>query len=560
MAEPLPTPLPHPENAPAPSSTSTRPESEVNLGRVENEPGADRPRTRGGLTSNPGRMRGEPGASQNPLRRWAFTALGLTGLFLALNVWFGPLNQDEGWGLYAARRVMAGEVPHRDFFYTQGLLYPMVYAAFGWAWSGLGVLGGRLLTALFGLAALFLADGCVTSGCRRLDERWSARVTLWCLLGLNLWFSYFTVIPKGYALCTLGIAGALRLMTGLRRDGSGLDPLCAVAAGALLALLADVRLSMGALLPAVTAWLWWRREQMGRWAWLWFGGGAAAGLVAAFGPELIGWPAELFAAIRFHGAREPMGLLGRAGCVARWLRYNPLLAFWAILLGWLQVTARPALKRATSERECLAELWLWCAAALALVHLCAPVPYDDYQVPATLPLTMAVAFAFTRLPFDSLRLALAKVMLPAALAMSCLGSPLIQDWVALPQDRFWIRLKAESDLSALRRVGRQVRAWAAERGERVLWTQETYLAVEAGLEVPRGLEMGPFSPPFAPPGGDAPKLAAWAGYTYALHFPDLAPAPDRAERLAHLRQVYPNTLLEWPDFGQGHTPLTIAER
>ena len=157
MAEPLPTPLPHPENAPAPSSTPTRGECdpnpgrvenepgpsprstrggcEVNPGRVENEPGADRPRTRGGSTSNPGRMRGEPGASQNPLRRWALAALGLTVVMLVLNVWFGPLNQDEGWGLYAARRVMAGEVPHRDFFYTQGLLYPIVYAAFGWAWS-----------------------------------------------------------------------------------------------------------------------------------------------------------------------------------------------------------------------------------------------------------------------------------------------------------------------------------------------------------------------------------------------------------------------------------------
>lgn len=508
----------------------------------------------------PPRQAPAPAPEGHPLRPWALAALGLTLGLLALNVWFGPLNQDEGWGLYAARRVMVGALPHRDFFFTQGLLFPILYAAFGWAWSALGLLGGRILTALFGLAALFLADGCVTSGCRRVDERWAARVTLWSLLGLNVWYGYFTVIPKTYALCTLGIAGALRLLTGLRRDGSGLDPLCALAAGALLALLADIRLSMGVLLPVVTAWLWWHRAQMGRRAWCWFGAGAVAGLGVVFGPELIGWPAELLAAIRFHSARAPMGLLGRAGCVARWLRFNPLLAFWMILLGWLQVTARPALKRASAERACLANLWLWCAVALGLVHLCAPVPYEDYQVPATLPLAMVVAFAFTRLPFDSLRLALAKVMVPAALALTCLGSPLIQDWVALPQDRFWIRLKPESDLAALRRVGQQLRTWAAARGERVLWTQETYLAVEAGLEVPRGLEMGPFSPPGAVPSAEGPKLAAWAGYTYALRFPDLAPAPDRDERLAHLRQVYPNTLLQWPDFGQGHTVLTIAER
>ena len=52
------------------------------------------------------------------------TALLLTGL----NLWFGDLNQDEGWYLYAARLVSEGKVPYRDFAYPQAPLMPYIYA------------------------------------------------------------------------------------------------------------------------------------------------------------------------------------------------------------------------------------------------------------------------------------------------------------------------------------------------------------------------------------------------------------------------------------------------
>ena len=127
------------------------------------------------------------------------------------------------------------------------------------------------------------------------------------------------------------------------------------------------------------------------------------------------------------------------------------------------------------------------------------------------------------------------------------------------QDRFWPRLKSEPDLFRLRRAAADARAAADRLGTNVIWTQDTYLAVEAGLDVPRGLEMGPFSKPQPLEPAVAP-LAAWSGYTYALHFSDLTPAPDRTERLAALRASYGRTLAEFPDFGQGHTTLILAER
>ena len=479
-----------------------------------------------------------PAAEPMPLRRWCLAALALTVAGFVANALLGPLNQDEGWYLYAARRVMAGEMPHRDFFFTQGLVMPAVYAAFGWLWSPFGVLGGRLFTAALGLAALFVADGAVVSCHKRADERWLARLVFWSLLGLSLWFTYFTCIPKAYALCALGLAVALRLLSGLR-EGGGADPLCVGPGGGL-----------GAHAPPPAPGPRPRR-------------GAARGggpmLLLLFVPELLLWPEGFREAQAFHAARTPMGPIGVAGCVARVLRLNPLLTLLCLLLGWLSVARRPALKRPPADRAPLPQLWLLCAAALAAVHLLAPVPYDDYLVPAVLPLAMAAALGFTLLPFDSFRLALAKTLTLAALALTCLGSPVAEQWFAMGQDRFWPRVKAEPDLFRLRRAAAVARAAADRLGTDTIWTQETYLAVEAGLKVPRGLEMGPFSKDAHRADRSTP-LAAWAGYTFALRFPDLSPAPDRAARLAALRAAYPGTVAIFRDFGQHHTTLTLAER
>lgn len=491
------------------------------------------------------------------LRKWSLAIVVLTLLLFAAQTLLGTLNQDEGWYLYAAREVMRGHIPHRDFFFTQGLGFPIIYAAFGWLWSGFGLLGGRLFTAALSIAALFVADRTVVSCCRKPEDRWMARIVLWSLLGLNLWYTYFTAIPKAYALCALGLAIAFRLLSGLIPE-KGIDPWCALGAGLLVAFLTDVRLSMGILLPTVTLWLLFRRAWAGRLTWLWFALGGAAGLLVAFGPELLLWPQSLIEAQSFHAARASMGFLGIPGCLARLLRFNPVLTLLGLLLGWLWFTRKPALKAPSEDRAALLQLWLVCAAALLVVHLIAPVPYDDYLVPMLLPLAMAVAFAFTGLPFDSLRLALAKVIPLAALALSVFASPIAQDWFVLRQDRFWVQTRLTPDLLHLKRAAADLRIAAQRLNTDTVWTQDTYLAVEAGLRVPKGLEMGPFSPPTDLADVSTP-LAAWSGYTYALRFPDLSPDPEAETHLNALRARYSKTLSTWPDFGQQHTLLTIAE-
>jgi hypothetical protein len=153
---------------------------------------------------------------------------------------------------------------------------------------------------------------------------------------------------------------------------------------------------------------------------------------------------------------------------------------------------------------------------------------------------------------------LTKVLFLAALALTVCASPIAQDWVIVGQDRFWVVKKDEPDLLLLRRVARFVRAEADRLGEETLWTQDTYLAVEADLRVPKGLEMGPFSKPQDPI--YTTKLAAWSGYTYALTFPSLEPNVAQAAEIDCLKTVYGKTLLSVPVFGQQGTPLVVAER
>ena len=91
--------------------------------------------------------------AKRPWFRLFLLAFAAAAALAAVNVWFGPLNQDEGWYLLAAQNVSRGMTPYRDFLYTQGPVLPYAYGWIAGAWSDAGVLGGRLVTAVFGLLA-----------------------------------------------------------------------------------------------------------------------------------------------------------------------------------------------------------------------------------------------------------------------------------------------------------------------------------------------------------------------------------------------------------------------
>jgi len=502
---------------------------------------------------------------------WLSAALALAALLAlvlgAANVLLGPLNQDEGWYLLAARNFAAGMRPYRDFFFTQSPLMPAVYGTLSPLWSPFGVLGGRVLTALLGLLASLLASLAAAQAVGR-GRRLAAGLTTFLLLQCNVSHSYFTAIPKTYALAALFVSGgALALGAALRGRAPAWS---GFAAGLLLALAAATRLSLGATLPIVGLGLLMlhRRHPL---LWLSFGIGGATGLAAALAPfALADWEAFAFANF-FHGGRAGGGLALAAGSVSRLARnYMPLALLAVGIFG-----ARGG-ARASGGVPVFCAVLLAAFAATFLVHVTAPFPYDDYQTPI-MPLAAVAASVLFWEGFRDLRQGPVLAAFAFAAALFAFTSPMNESWLVLRKDRFWVEKKAKPDILALRETAREVAALLPPGAS--LLTQDAYLAVEAGCPVPPGFEMGPFGyfaelsddearrfhvlnrnlAQEAISGGEFP-VAALSGYAFAMSAPELV--KNDAERAAIDAALAEHYSLDRtvPDFGQEHTPLQVWRR
>ena len=95
------------------------------------------------------------------LNGWRLLTAVLVLVVAGLALWWGSVNQDEGWYLYAAQMVRDGRLPYHDFFFTQGPALPIVYSALAPIWgpeSPLhGLLGGRVVTLGLGMLATLAA-------------------------------------------------------------------------------------------------------------------------------------------------------------------------------------------------------------------------------------------------------------------------------------------------------------------------------------------------------------------------------------------------------------------
>jgi hypothetical protein len=218
---------------------------------------------------------------------------------------------------------------------------------------------------------------------------------------------------------------------------------------------------------------------------------------------------------------------------------------------------------------------------LTAAHFLVPFPYADYNTPA-MPLA-AIALAVplgglvARSNLRPWRVGL--VALAASLAFVA-ASPWPMKWVDGEQHLFWFHSSLDSSLARLRRAGRVVREQNPE-GKPIL-TQDAYLAVEAGVPVVPGFEMGPFSifPDLSDDEARAHRVhnvatveaaireadydvAALSGYTFLLGCPSTEPLPfsDR-ERL---REAVWATFRTPPvhsehRFGQQNTELLVYSR
>lgn len=166
-------------------------------------------------------------------------------------VWWGGLNQDEGWYLYAANLVAEGEIPYRDFFFTQGPIMPIVYSMVAGVWRSWGILGARIFTMLIGVLGIIFAVA-LSKRMAPDDRKHEAALMVLLLLGVNLYHLYYLTIPKTYALVSLFVMVAFYL---LEVSAAG-----TLAAGLALAFAVGTRISAGALLIMVGLWLLFTRR------------------------------------------------------------------------------------------------------------------------------------------------------------------------------------------------------------------------------------------------------------------------------------------------------------
>ena len=280
-----------------------------------------------------------------PWLRLLLLAWAAAAALAAVNVWFGPLNQDEGWYLLAARNLSRGMMPYRDFLYTQGPVLPWVYGVFADVWSPGGVLGGRIFTAVLGFAAAFNFSvvACLLARLRGRAAAAPAGFLAFVLIALSPDWSYFTAIPKTYALGAFLLSCGFVLLTPalwLDRPRVFLGREHPAAAGACFAFAAATRATL--CLAAVPVWIALivlaRRDRARRLDWLWFALGCAVALALEYAPFLALCPDNFLFSQTYHAARAsaPFGqwLVLRAGFVCFLAQgYPALIAAAAILAG-----------------------------------------------------------------------------------------------------------------------------------------------------------------------------------------------------------------------------------
>lgn len=370
---------------------------------------------------------------------------------------------------------------------------------------------------------------------------------------------------------TAGLQAAARVRSAVFLAAGGLS--LAFATGTRISLLLILPVVFGALLLCFRAF---------RWSFLWFGLGAAVGLFLTYGLFALD-PASLqtlLAAQRYHAARGGFDPFFAVGSVSRWARGYAALGVVLFAAAAFGRRASDA-DSSAAPLDVVSRTVLWMLglgfAAVFVLQISAPFPYDDYQVPLMGMLTVLIVVWFARTGSVAASLSRAWFVFLATGLVS-FTSPLLQEWATYPQDRFWSRTKEMTELAKLRATAHRLNA--LDPGGTTLLTQDLYLAVEAGRTVPVGLEMGPFSyfPDVSTAKAtavhvlnrerletlfrDAPcTAAAVSGYGFAIAAPSCRETPRAEQAACRARLAETYDCVETVEcFGQNATPLSIYVR
>lgn len=554
------------------------------------------------------RERGGSGSSGRRLAQclWILV-LTLTVVLAVANLRRGSLNQDEGWYLYAGRMVSQGLFPYRDFAFTQGPVMAFVYSLATPMVDAMGLAGGRLFSMLLGLVCAVCAAllaGQLARDCGEGGRR-SAAMLAFILIGLNAYQSYFFSVVKTYSLAaTFLISGFLVLSCARGR----LARVAALVAGIAMGMAAGTRLSAALVLPIVffvlvRAAMKSRKMQGGEHPGvtlsvpLWFALGGVLTCVVVFLPFLITVPESMFFCVaRYHAGRDAGGLgsllLLKVGSLARligayFVAFLMLVSVLALVVlrrvhrgslsGSVTEKAAPVPDKVGVRHALVGALWI-SLVSMFVLHMSAPFPYDEYQVMVFPLFAVGISVWVIRLVRSaSVRQGVLLVVVVGSLG-AVGASPVTQSWVIRDIDRLWLRQREEAPLARLQRVGRELKSRLGE--DDILLTQDPYLAVETGAQLPRGFEMGQFS--YFPELTKAQaarynvlnremlrdqlrtcpaRVAAFSGYGLAVQSPQVTELSqveqNELRAIVHERFDRVDTVHH---FGQAETTLTIYER
>jgi len=148
---------------------------------------------------------------QNKARLATLIGIGLYGMASLAFLELGQVNADEGWYLYASKLVFEGQLPYRDFAYTQMPLLPYVYGVPQIIQPS--IFWGRLTSILLSMGTLVLS---IVTARRYAGARAGGIAAL--LFAAFTFGIYFNSIVKTYALLSFFFTATLFVLSSDSRD------------------------------------------------------------------------------------------------------------------------------------------------------------------------------------------------------------------------------------------------------------------------------------------------------------------------------------------------------
>lgn len=405
---------------------------------------------------------------------------GLIATFIAFAlfyIFFGKVQYDEGFYLYASKIAWLGRIPYRDFFFTQTPLLPYVYGL-PQHLLGTSLYLGRLTSLLFGILSVFL----IYAIAYRMETRFAGLVAV-ALFIFNLETIYMETIVLTTALSVFLILLASLVLVSKINDYSK-----AILSVAILIVATGVRASVAPIILVFLLFFWMTK------GWRVFLAGLIAALVAGlaiWSPfYLLSKGAVLFDVFGSHVTKEPIIPLPKILYIIWAIGQTTLLYFAQAALGLLLLTAfiinqgaRGFFKRLKKDG-----IYLVFGSAVILVSLVHFIPtqarYPTYEALVMPLVSIIVAGGVDRVYRQLQGETIRRIFLSGVIILILL--------IPLAQVGHMVDISGgQSPIAEIRGAASFIKDHSNK--DDFLLTFDSYLAIEAQRAVPPGLEMSIFS-------------------------------------------------------------------